>query len=68
MGRYSTNSSYGHRIESTRWGGFRLYWTVDRYYVGSRQRFPTGYSRDAEYEGAVRFAKRHGLPIPAESA
>ena len=64
MSRYSSNSSYGHRIEVCPWGGYRLHWTVDRYYAGSRLRFPTGYSRDVEHDGAVRFAKRHGLTLP----
>lgn len=64
MGRYSPQHSYSHAIDVLPYGGYRLLWTVDRYYKGSRQRFPTTYRRDTEYDGAVRFAKRWGLPVP----
>ena len=38
MGRFSSESSYGHRIAAFGSGGFRISWTVDFYYSGSRQR------------------------------
>lgn len=45
---------------------FRLHWTVDRYYQGSRLRFPRGASRDTDFAGAMRFAIKWGLPMPQE--
>lgn len=61
MSRHGSARSYGHRIRCIDPGTFRLSWTVDRYYPGSRLRFPTGYSRDTDRAGAIRFAKRWGI-------
>ncbi len=66
MGRFSSSGSYGHRMHRFGSDHYRLSWVVDRYYTGSRLRHPTGYSRDSDYAGAVRFAKKHGLEIPQE--
>jgi hypothetical protein len=44
-----------------------IYWTVDRKVAGSRLRFPTEHSRETDFAGAVRFAKKHDLPVPTES-
>lgn len=64
MGRYSTNRAYNQHIEFFGRDCYRLSWTVDRYYRGSRLRFPTRYSRDTDFNGAERFAKKHGLALP----
>lgn len=64
MGRYSEQKSYNHRIDYVGWLTWRMYWTVDRYYSGSRLRYPTQFSRDTDEEGARRFCKRHELDFP----
>lgn len=46
---------------------YRLHWTYDRYYSGSRLRFPQGRSRDTDLAGAQRFAKKWDLSAPVES-
>lgn len=40
MSRYSANPSYNHRITRIGSDDFMIYWTCDRYYDGSRRRFP----------------------------
>lgn len=64
MGRYSPSHSYSHRIQRLSGDCYRLTWTVDRYYRGSRLRHPRGCHRHTDHAGAVRFAKRWGLPVP----
>ena len=66
MSRHSSSGSYGHRVHRIGADHFRLCWTVDRYYSNSRLRFPTGYTRDTDLDGAIRFAKKWGLPLPSE--
>ena len=66
MSRYNSSGSTDHRITNDRWGGYRLSWVVDRYYAGSRLRFPTRYSRDTDHAGAIRFSKKWGAQMPAE--
>lgn len=61
MGRYYGNTSYGHGVERIGPGHYRLSWTVDRYHKNSRLRFPTGYTKDTDLDGAIRFAKRWKL-------
>lgn len=65
MSRYSGQASYGHKVSFIGFGDcYRLHWTVDRYYEGSRLRFPTGYSRDTDKAGAERFCKKWGCKMP----
>jgi hypothetical protein len=66
MGRItgSTSSSYNHRIQDLGHGRYRLSWTIDKKYEGSRLRFPRGMSRDTDEKGAKRFAKRWDLTFP----
>lgn len=64
MSRHRPSGSYGHRIQRIGDDWFRLSWVVDRYYTGSRLRFPRGTSRDTDLAGARRFAKRWELPEP----
>jgi hypothetical protein len=69
MGRYSPSKSSNHHVRRFSWDHYRLSWTVDRYFAGSRLRHPTVYTRDTDEAGARRFAKKHGLPdpVPAEA-
>lgn len=64
MSRHRSSGSYGHSISSLGHGDWRLSWTVDRHYSGSRLRHPRGASRDTDAAGALRFCKRWGIPIP----
>jgi hypothetical protein len=66
MGRYNSSSSYGHRIWRIGPDHYRLGWTVDRYYAGSRLRHPRGFDRDTDLAGAKRFARKWDLQIPEE--
>lgn len=66
MSRHRSAGSYGHAISRMGHDWFRLHWTVDRYYQGSRLRFPRGASRDTDFAGAMRFAIKWGLPMPQE--
>jgi hypothetical protein len=58
MGRHRSSGSTGHSVSKIASDCYRLHWTVDRYYSGSRLRFPRGYSRDTDLDGARRFVKR----------
>lgn len=63
-GRHRVQKAYGHAVRLLAFGSvYRASWTVDRYYAGSRQRFPTVVQRDMEEDGALRFARRHNVPI-----
>jgi hypothetical protein len=66
VGRYSPNLSRSHKIQRLCRDCYRLSWTVDRYYSGSRLRFPTRYTRDTDEAGARRFAKKWGAAMPPE--
>lgn len=64
MSRHRSVGSYGHWIEDRGHGDFRLHYTVDRYYAGSRLRYPRHYVRDTDQQGAERFAKRWRVEMP----
>ncbi len=64
MGRYSPSTSYGHRIQHLGRDDYRISWTYDRYYHGSRLRFPQSRSRDTDHAGALRFAKKWDAQMP----
>lgn len=66
MSRHRSAGSYGHAVQRIGHDFYRLHWTVDRYYTGSRLRFPRGCSRDTDLAGAKRFAKRWGCAEPVE--
>lgn len=69
MGRYSGNNAGGHNVRVIEHGfTYRLSWTVDRYYSGSRLRHPVTYTRDTDEAGALRFCKKHGCTMPAPKA
>lgn len=57
-------SGYAHRIRHLGGGVFELAWTWDKKYRTSRLRFPTTIRRVTEREGAERFAKKWGVPLP----
>lgn len=63
-GRYREQHAYGQWCEYIRGWGYRLHWTVDRYYSDSRLRFPTNYTRDTNEAGVRRFCKKWDLPLP----
>ena len=64
MSRFNSHGSYGHKITKLGGGFFRLSWVVDRYYSGSRLRWPRGSSRDTDEAGAAKFAKKWNLKVP----
>lgn len=67
MSRHQSSGSQGHSITSIGWGDYRLHWSVDRYYPGSRLRHPRSCHRDTDLAGAIRFALKHGcLKMPDE--
>lgn len=65
MGRFSSGGSSSHRVRvvSAAHGDFELSWTVDRYYHGSRLRFPKRCRRDTDRDGALRFIERWRIPL-----
>lgn len=58
-------ATYGHSIRRIGSDHYRLSWTIDRKYAGSRLRHPTTYHRDTGEDGAQRFAKKWGAEMPA---
>jgi hypothetical protein len=67
MSRHRSSGSYGHTIKATSHRDeFVIAWTVDRYYAGSRLRHPDRKQRDTDRKGAEKFAKKWGVPMPAE--
>lgn len=53
--------AYGHDVRQIAHDHYRMSWTIDRKYEGSRLRYPTTFSRDTDERGAKRFAKRWKL-------
>lgn len=66
MSRHRSAGSYGHRIQLLMRDCYRLSWMVDRYYSGSRLRFPRQSTRDTDEKGARTFAKKWGVEMPEE--
>jgi hypothetical protein len=64
MGRFSPSHSYAHRCRRLHENEYRISWTYDRYYEGSRLRWPTRGQRDVDEQGARRFCKRWGIAFP----
>jgi hypothetical protein len=64
MTRHRPSGGYGHHVRSIGLGGWRMSWVWDSYIIGSRLRYPRTIERDTDYPGAVRFAKKWGLPKP----
>lgn len=65
MSRFGGGGSYGHHIVRERADEFVISWTYDRYYTGSRLRFPQCRSKYTDLAGAKRFAKKWNLEVPA---
>ena len=68
MGRYSGNASYGHRILYMGGGDYRICWTYDRYYSGSRLRHPQSCDKWTDQAGALRFSRKWDVPMPKVTA
>ena len=65
MSRHRSASSYGHHVKRLLGGeDYRISWTVDFYYEGSRLRFPRTFSRDTDKAGAERFCRRWKVTMP----
>ena len=64
MGRLTGNNSGNFRIREVEPGWYRISWTVDRFYAGSRLRHPVSYSRETDKAGAERFCKKHKIKMP----
>jgi hypothetical protein len=45
---------------------FRISWSWDRYYTGSRLRYPQSMQRITDRAGAERFAKKWKVEMPSE--
>lgn len=58
------STSYNHAIRYVGCGGFRLSWVVDSASRSSRIRNPVTRTRDAELDGARRFAKKWDCEMP----
>lgn len=63
MGRFRPSGSTGHHIQYLFPDCYRLSWVVDRYYAGSRLRYPTSYTRETDTAGAKRFARKWGVKM-----
>lgn len=61
MSRFNSAGSYGHAVQRIGRDHYRLSWVVDRYYSGSRLRYPRVGTRDTDLAGARRFARRWEL-------
>jgi len=65
MGRIAGSSSaYSHNWRKIGFDHYRLSWTFDTKVAGSRLRFPRTITRDSDYAGAMRFAKKWELTVP----
>lgn len=64
MSRYRSSGSYSHVCQHMGGDDYRLSWTADRYYRGSRLRFPRRCSRWTDAKGAVRFCRRWNIELP----
>ena len=67
MSRFGGGGSYSHSCRRIEAGFYRISWTIDRYINGSRLRWPRTYSRDTDEKGAIRFCKKHGIPMPEQT-
>ena len=61
-------SGYGHRIQRLGSDTFRLSWSWDKKYPGTRFRYPKRLSRVTDRAGALRFSKKWNVEMPAEAA
>jgi hypothetical protein len=66
MGRNNPTGSYDHRCCRHGRDDYRISWVVDRYYEGSRLRWPMTMRRDTDEKGARRFCKKWGIKFPEE--
>jgi hypothetical protein len=66
MGRYSGNTSYGHRWRKIGVNEFIISWIYDKYYAGSRLRFPQHRDKYVDLKGCIKFCKKWGIEQPKE--
>ena len=66
MSRYSTSHSYNHKCNKFGMDWYRISWTWDRYYTGSRLRHPQSCSRDTDEKGARKFCKKWNIAFPGD--
>lgn len=59
-----SRGGYGHHWRYIGFGSYRLFWSFDTKVAGSRLRFPRTLSRDTDFAGAVRFAKKWNIKEP----
>ena len=65
MSRYNNNGGYGHFCKHYKtFDYYRIGWVFDRYYSGSRLRYPQTIARDTDKKGALRFCKKWEIPFP----
>ena len=65
MGKITGSSkAYSHNLRKIGFDHYRLSWTFDTKVTGSRLRFPRTITRDTDYVGALRYAKKWELTIP----
>ena len=67
MSRHRPGKAHGHGIARLGGDTYRIFWTWDRYYKGSRLRFPQLLQRVTDRNGAERFSKKWGCPMPADT-
>jgi hypothetical protein len=64
VSRHRPAGGYAHRWHRIARDHYRLSWSYDRYYPGSRLRHPQAMTRDTDYAGAVRFARKWEIAPP----
>lgn len=67
MGRYEPSRSRSHHCECLGRDEYFISWEYDRYYTGSRLRFPTRIRRYTNEKGARKFCKRWKIEFPEQN-
>jgi len=64
MTRHNPGGGYGHYCEyHEHFNYYRIGWCFDRYYAGSRLRYPKRIERDTDESGAKRFCEKWDIEI-----
>ncbi len=61
MSRHNPGGGYGHHARKITTDTWEISWMFDRYYTGSRLRYPQHMSRITDRAGAERFVRKWGL-------
>ena len=65
MSRFNTGGGYDHYCNYYKhYNYYRIGWYFDRYYSGSRLRFPQKIERDTDEAGARKFCKKWEIEFP----